>query len=149
MLFRCERVRETKGRCFDHTVCNSRRAGEDCAQTYTGEDIHVITLSRVQRLAIELLFWEWRARGKDNLAVGPLNRFVELALGETNGVREREDDGARVIRGHTLDDGLVEGTLDRRQTEDSSWLDIVDYIHQVRNGFASVVLTREVWRELC
>jgi len=43
-----------------------------------------------------LLWREWGARSKKNFAICPLSGFRELALGEPDGVREREDDGTRV-----------------------------------------------------
>ena len=58
-----------------------------------------------------LLLREGRARREDDLAVGPLNRLVELALGELHRVGEREDDRALVELRHLADDGFVEGTL--------------------------------------
>ena len=69
------------------------------------------TLAGVEHPPAVLLLGEGRAGREEDGAAGPLHGLVELALGEAHRVREREDDRARVERGHRLDHGLVERAL--------------------------------------
>lgn len=114
-LFVRQGVRETEGGGLDHAVRHGGHAGKDRAEADTGEDVHVVALAGVQHAPVVLLLGEGRAGREDDLAVGPLDGLVELALGETDGVGEGEDDGALVELGHLRDDGLVEGTLANTQ----------------------------------
>lgn len=55
--------------------------------------------------------FEWlegRARSEKDRAVRVFDGIFECAFGETDGVGEREDDGAGVELGHLLDDFRVE-----------------------------------------
>lgn len=90
-----------------------------------------------------LLGREGRARGKDDLAVGPSQRVLErnFALGER--VREGEDDRTLVEARHLADNGLVERAPGRAQADQRRRLDKVDHLLKSLELPAGVVVPAE------
>ena len=85
-----------------------------------------LTLPGVERLPVVDLLGERRAAREEDAAVAPRDGLVELALAQPDRVREREDDRARVERGHRGDHGLAERALGRREPEQRGRLHEVD-----------------------
>lgn len=86
----------------DQTVADVGGLGQDTTQAETGEDVHVVTLSRCADNTgggVSVL-GESSARGKNDLALGVDHGLLERALGLVGRVGEREDDGALVQSGH-------------------------------------------------
>lgn len=139
-----KRLRESFSRGVDHGLGNVDGLGQDGAETDTGEDVHVVALTRLEGLAVVLEGREGGARGEEDTTLGVLDGILEGALRLAAGVGQGEDDGHLVQLGHTLDDLRSEGTTDGTETHENSGLDVLDDVLEGLVLLALVVVTREV-----
>lgn len=139
-----ERGREGLSGSVDHGLGDVDGLGEDGAETYTGEDVHVVALAGLESLALVLDGGEGRARGEEAAALGVLDGVLEGALGLAAGVGQGEDDGHLVQLGHAFEDGRGEGTADGAETHEDGGLDVLDDVLKGLVLLALVVVTREV-----
>jgi hypothetical protein len=71
---------ETFRGCEDHCVCDFGSLHEDCAETETGEDVHIVALSWRICLSFVFCFREGRTRGKQNAAFRPFNGLLKVTF---------------------------------------------------------------------
>lgn len=110
----------------DHVLCDGCGLGENSAETDTGENVHVVALTRGEQLAIVLHGGEGRAGGEKTAALSVEDSLLECALRLAGGVGQGEDDGVIVQLGHLLENLLVESTANGGQTHQDGGLDVVD-----------------------
>jgi hypothetical protein len=87
---------------------------------------------------------ERRARCKDDTIVRVVHGFFVGALRKPHGIGEREDDRARVDRGHELDDILVEDAADGRKPKEGRGFHVIDDVGQLGDWTSSVILASKV-----
>mmetsp|Transcript_60808 Transcript_60808/g.166624 ORF Transcript_60808/g.166624 Transcript_60808/m.166624 type:complete len:242 (-) Transcript_60808:1385-2110(-) len=109
---------ERDGGVVEHRIRDRLREADTRAQADAGEDVHVVALRRVKRLAADRDGVERAARGDDGAAVSPRVRLLRRDLRRGGRVGERHHDRL-VVRGrHRSDGGLRDGALAAAQAED-------------------------------
>ena len=97
-------VGQAFGRRQEYIVRDVSDAGADDPQGHSWEDVGVVALAGLEGLAVHVECRERRSGGEDGAAFGGLVGLLGGAFGLRGRVRQGEDHGSLVERGHVFED---------------------------------------------